>query len=108
MRLAFIFGALGLCFLASLVAAPLAFVREKTLTADFELERERERVRVEARERVIGRLTALSERIDIAATTASGDTSDQIALAARDIDSTVAQLKDILGDLAAEQGGRDV
>ena len=107
-RLGFIFGALGLCFVASLVAAPLAFVRERTLTADFELEQERERVRRQARERVIDRLTVLSERIDVAATTASGDTSDQIALAARDIDSTVAQLKDILGDLAAEQGGRDV
>ena len=107
MRLAFIFGALGLASWHHW-SPPRSRSSARTLTADFELERERERVRREARERVIDRLTALSERIDVAATTASGDTSDQIALAARDIDSTVAQLKDILGDLAAEHGGRDV
>ena len=108
-RAPFIFGVLGACFLASLISAPLAFARERRLTAERELERERERVRREARERVLGRLTELSRRIDEAALgTLSGETSAQIESAARDIDDTVGELKRILGGLGADGGTSNV
>ena len=100
-----ILGALAVCFAASLVAAPLAFARERGLTAEFEFERERTRVRREARERVLGRLTELSQRIEAAPTGGPDPATDLMALAARDIDATVGELKEILGDLTDREGG---
>ena len=106
-RSAPILGGLALCFAVSLVASPLAFARERALTAERDLERERERVRKQARERVVSRLTELSERIDLASNSASGSKADEITAAARDIDATVAELKAILGDLTSVEGGGD-
>ena len=103
----FVFGGLAALFLASLVAAPFAFARERMLTDEFELERERERVRREARERVIDRLTGLSTRIDEAATLSERD-DNGLTEAARDIDHTIAELRAILGELEAREAGHGV
>ena len=104
----FVVGLLGACFLLSLVAAPAAFAHERRVTAERTLERARERIRQEARMRVIDRLTELSRRIDDAALDRSAAAHAQIAAAAREIDATVGDLKDILGTLGTTEGDRDV
>jgi len=96
-------GLLGALFLAALAASPWALARERRLTEEAELERQRELVRREARERVIGRLTALSRQIEDAARRSDVE-SREVASVARDIDETVRELKTILGDLTTRDG----
>ena len=105
-RIFWIAGFLGVAFLASLIASPVAFAYERRQTAELELARERERVRRQARERVINRLTELSERVDRAAATASTGTRTEVQAVADDIDSTVNELRAILSGLSDEEGHR--
>lgn len=100
-------GILAVLFLAALIASPLAFLYERQLNEEADFERERERVRRQARERVVDRLTGLSERMDAAASTASVGTQREIAGVAHDIDTTVEELRAILGDLGKRGGDRD-
>ncbi|MDO8963174.1 MAG: hypothetical protein Q7W30_01640 [Coriobacteriia bacterium] len=101
-RMATVMSLLGVLFAASLVAAPAAFVYERRLTQDIETERERERVRAQARERVVRRLTELSERMEAAAGTSSCG-APEIAAVASDLDATVTELRTILGDLSQKE-----
>jgi hypothetical protein len=105
-RLPFVLSMLGVLLAVSLVVSPIAFVRERRLTAASEIEREQERIRREARESVVTRLTQLSARIDGAADEAADASRGSIAQAARDIDVTLADLRRILGELTAS-GERD-
>ncbi|PKQ15623.1 MAG: hypothetical protein CVT67_08855 [Actinobacteria bacterium HGW-Actinobacteria-7] len=100
-------GVLAVLFLGALVASPVAFLYERRQTEEQDLARERERVRREARERVVGRLTHLSERVDAAAAMASASTRREVAGVAHDIDSTVDELRLILGELSKRGGDRD-
>lgn len=107
LRLPFVLGVLGVLLAASLIASPLAFVRERHLTAELEIEREQERIRRAARENVIGRLTDLSSRIDRAAGDVAGDNRSDVARAARDIDATIIDLRRILGELDVRGDGHE-
>lgn len=98
LRLKLVLGVMGALLLASLLASPLAFRRERQLTAELEFEREQERIRAEARDKVLKRLSELSRRIDTAAQGVSGAPRDHVASSARDIESTVVELKRILGE----------
>jgi hypothetical protein len=98
-RLPFVLSALGVLLVVSLLASPVAFVRERRLTSELEIEREQERVRRAARENVVRRLTELSARIDRAAAQASDASRGDVVRTARDIDATVADLRRILGEL---------
>jgi hypothetical protein len=107
MRLPLILSGLGVLLLGSLIAAPVAFRRERQLTAELELEREQARIRELARGRVLDRLTGLSRRIDAAANKeASGRANHDATRAARDIEATITDLRSTLGE-PAPPGGHD-
>jgi hypothetical protein len=103
----FVAGALAVAFLASLVASPLAFIYERRQTEELELERERERVRRQARDRVIARLTDLSERVDAVAAAGSAGPGSDVQKVAGDIDATVSELRAILGELSERDRSAD-
>ena len=98
-------GALVALFVLSLIASPLAFAYERQRLEQLDLERERERVQRETRQRVLGRLTELSARMDSAAANAASGERDTIGGLAADIDSTVSDLKRILQDVPLITGG---
>ena len=104
-NLALIGGALIVLFLASAIASPFAFVYERRRDEEMDLERERERVRRQARERVIDRLTELSDRVDSVAADSSGRASQEVSEVALDIESTVRELRTILGELSKPSEG---
>lgn len=106
-HLPLVMGALGALLLASLIAAPLAFVWERRQAEAADIERERERVQLQARERVVERLTGLSEEMDRAASRVSGAAAREAASVSADIDQTVTELKRILGDLPQGGGEQD-
>ncbi len=104
-RLPLALSILGVLLFASLVAAPMAFVAERRLTAEADVERERERVRREAQQRVIVRLSTLSDRVESAGLITSERTKHEIDDVAHDIETTVSDLRDVLGEL--DRGARD-
>jgi len=107
MRLPFVLGALFTMLLGALVASPVAFVFERRWAQERDLEAERARVQREARERVVDRLTQLSQSMDNAAEQVSGEAALEAARVASDIDQTVAELKRILGELPVNGGEGD-
>jgi ABC-type transporter Mla subunit MlaD len=100
--LSLVIAALAVLFLASLVASPLAFRAERIYRERVEAERERERVQREAELRVVRKLDELSERVESVREHASEATSASVSDVAEDIDSTVAELRRILGDVVAK------
>jgi hypothetical protein len=104
-RLLPLLGAVGVLFLASLIASPAAFVYERRVTAEREAEREKERIQREAHERVFGRLGELSSRVEQADSDTSARLEAQLGSVASEIDATLADLKDILGP--GTDGSRD-
>lgn len=104
--LSVILGALGILLIASFVVSPLAFRAERIYREEREAERERTRMQREAELRVVSRLDELSARVEAVRDHASEATSTSVSGVAEDIDSTVAELRRILGD-AAEAGEHD-
>lgn len=107
LRLPLILGALFAAMLLALVASPVAFVFERRRSQERDLEAERARVQREARERVVDRLTQLSQAMDRASLQVSGEAAHEAARVAGDIDQTVTELKRILGELPLNGGDRD-
>ncbi|MHB1477745.1 MAG: hypothetical protein ACYCXD_09275, partial [Coriobacteriia bacterium] len=101
-----ILGALGIALIASFAASPLAFRAERIYREEREVERERARVQREAELRVVRKLDELSTRVEAVRDRASDATSTSVSGVAEDIDSTVAELRRILGDVA-EVGEHD-
>ena len=102
----FILGALAVLLLASVVASAVAFRAERLYRERIEVERERARVQREAELRVIGKLDELSTRMDALRAQTSSSTAEGVAGVSEDIESTVAELRSILGSVA-EGGERD-
>ena len=100
--LSVVIAALGILFATALVASPLAFRAERIYREGIEVERERERVRREAELRVVRKLDELSGRVESVRENASEATSTIVSDVAEDIDSTVAELRRILGDVVAK------
>lgn len=106
-NLSLIGGALGVLFLTAVVASPVAFLYERTVTQAQEIERERAKLRATARERVVERLTELSARVEAASTDVAERTRGEVASVASDIDRTIGELRSILGELAHEEAPDD-
>jgi hypothetical protein len=104
--LSVILGVLGILLIASFAVSPLAFRAERIYGEKREAERERSRMQREAELRVVSRLGELSARVEAVRDHASEATSTSVSGVAEDIDSTVAELRRILGD-AAEAGEHD-
>lgn len=96
----FILGALAVLLLASVVASAVAFRAERLYRERIEVERERARVQREAELRVISKLDELSVRMDSLREHASSSTAEGVAGVSEDIESTVAELRSILGSVA--------
>lgn len=94
---------LGLALIASFVASPLAFRAERIYREEREAEHERARVQREAELRVVRKLDELSARVEAVRDHASEATSASVSGVAEDIDSTVAELRRILGDVAGAE-----
>lgn len=107
LQLPFVLGALFTVLLVALVASPVAFVLERRWAQERDLEAERTRVQREARERVVDRLTQLSQAMDRASQQVSGEASREAERVAGDIDQTVSELKRILGELPMNGGDGD-
>ncbi len=90
----------------SLVASPLAFRAERIHREEQEAENERLRIQREAELRVVRKLDELSGRVEAVKGQASETTAVSVTGVSEDIDSTVAELRRILGDVAGD-GGRD-
>ncbi|MBN2847539.1 MAG: hypothetical protein JXP72_03695 [Coriobacteriia bacterium] len=94
---------LGIALIASFAASPLAFRAERIYREEREALRERARVQREAELRVVSKLGELSTRVEAVRDHASVATSTSVSGVAEDIDSTVAELRRILGDVAREE-----
>lgn len=94
-----VLGALAVLFLTSLVASPLAFRAERLFVERVEVERERERVQRETELRVVERLNELSARMDAVIARASETTAADVSGVSEDIESTIAELRAILGSV---------
>lgn len=99
----FILGVLAVLLLASVVASAVAFRAERLYRERIEVERERARVQREAELRVISKLDELSARMDSLRERASSSTAAGVEGVSEDIESTVAELRSILGSVA--EGG---
>lgn len=97
-RMATVLSALGVLLVVSLIASPVAFILERKRFEQLDIERERERVQREARERVIDRLTRLSDEMDRSAANAGDKVGREVRGVSDDIQSTVTALKSILGE----------
>lgn len=100
--------ALAVLFVVSLVAVPFAYTSERKRLEQADIQRERERVRAEAAERVIGRLSRLSDNIDRAAAAEDERIARHVDGVSGDIQSTVSELKKILGDAGSAREADDV
>ncbi len=101
----FILGALAVLLLASVAASAVAFRAERLYRERIEVERERARVQREAELRVISKLDELSVRMDTLREQASSSTAEGVAGVSEDIESTVAELRSILGSVAEGDEG---
>ena len=95
---------LGIALIVSFVASPLAFRAERIYREEREVVRERARVQREAELRVVRKLDELSARVEAVRDHASEATSASVMGVAEDIDSTVEELRRILGDVAGAEG----
>lgn len=102
-RLSVFIGVLGMLLVASFLVSPLAFRAERIYREQREVERERARVQREAELRVVRKLDELSARVEAVRDRASAATSESVTGVAEDIDSTVAELRRILGDVAGSE-----
>lgn len=98
-----ILAALGVLLLASLVASPLAFRAERLYVERIEVGRERARVQNETERRVVERLNELSARMDAVIAVASDTTVTGMEDVAEDIESTIAELRAILGSVSLQE-----